>query len=53
MYSILTDDNAFKTYLSEEMQGNVVSSTNGSSRSCRRGRALEAKNQLANAHLKA
>ncbi|MCG9672999.1 hypothetical protein L1D33_05405 [Vibrio chagasii] len=52
MYSILTDDNAFKTYLSEEMQVNVVTSPNGTSKIMSKGASFKAKNQLANAHLK-
>ncbi|MCZ8499097.1 hypothetical protein O9929_17945 [Vibrio lentus] len=47
MYSILTDDNAFKTYLSEEMQGNVVSSTQRLFKDHVEGASFKAKNQLA------
>jgi len=52
MYAILTDDNAFKTYVSDELKDGMVTQTDGSSKISAKGASFKAKSQLANAHLK-
>ncbi len=53
MHSILTDDNAFKTYVSDELKESMVtSSKDGTSKIVSKGASFKAKNQLANAQLK-
>lgn len=52
MYAILTDDNAFKTYVSDELKEGMVTQTDGTSKISAKGASFKAKSQLANAQLK-
>jgi hypothetical protein len=52
MHSILTDDMAFKTYLSDEMKSRVSLGVGSNSSISTRGASLTSKMQLANAQLK-